>query len=560
MKKAILGLFLLLFTTCIFGQSYNDYLKKAKDFEGKKQWCHALGAYYDALATDEDPAAKKEIYYAYKELADAIAAGNPGKGKFNAFALHDEWKNLLIDAEKFGSSFPVTKVEIGPLKLQTLDYQTKTATYYAEIRSGELNGSYYSDRYEKTIAIIAEGYKKAYKTDWESDLPGDWPEYSVSYRKDGKYNVNGALVFQKGIQYYTENSFWSGGKPYHEETYYYNAFTRDLTDYKFNIVDANGKELVKGKRFLLGEERSITFSGIKPDVMDLIDNGKAWLNPVAVYLEYGKYSNADDKGGRSFIKNFPEVQLPLDKAVFLGSHYKGDTAAVNFDKVLHHITAEKEAKKKAEAEARLAKEKADPESIYYLVNNNFITIPGKNYAILKTEVSQKLYTAVMGKNPSDVDMKGDNLPVIRVSWYDAIAFCNALSKKFVLTPVYIIDSDRVTQNPSADGFRLPSEAEWEYGAKGGENFKYAGSNNGDEVGWFSGGPHPVAQKKANGYGLYDMSGNVWEWCWDVEGHTTNHYIRGGAATGSDYEVSGRKTCAARSMRTDIGFRIVRTVK
>ncbi|MBO7429485.1 MAG: SUMF1/EgtB/PvdO family nonheme iron enzyme [Spirochaetia bacterium] len=558
MKKAILGLFLLLFTTCIFGQSYNDYLKKAKDFEGKKQWCHALGAYYDALATDEDPAAKKEIYYAYKELADAIAAGNPGKGKFNAFALHDEWKNLLIDAEKFGSSFPVTKVEIGPLKLQTLDYQTKTATYYAEIRSGELNGSYYSDRYEKTIAIIAEGYKKAYKTDWESDLPGDWPEYSVSYRKDGKYNVNGALVFQKGIQYYTENSFWSGGKPYHEETYYYNAFTRDLTDYKFNIVDANGKELVKGKRFLLGEERSITFSGIKPDVMDLIDNGKAWLNPVAVYLEYGKYSNADDKGGRSFIKNFPEVQLPLDKAVFLGSHYKGDIAAVNFEKASIMI-------EKLTAEALLAKEKADPKSLYNSVINNLKAIPGKNFEILCTEVTQKLYQEIMGENPSG--FKGDNLPVENVSWHDAVEFCNALSKKTGLTPVYTIELLNygidiiVKQNDSANGFRLPTEEEWEYAAKGGDNYIFAGSNNIDDVAWYRDNSdsktHPVAQKKSNGYGLYDMNGNVWEWCWDH--YYSKHPICGGCYGDKEYDNKYRIE-EFKYKWSNCGFRIVRTVK
>jgi hypothetical protein len=558
MKKAILGLFLLLFTTCIFGQSYNDYLKKAKDFEGKKQWCHALGAYYDALATDEDPAAKKEIYYAYKELADAIAAGNPGKGKFNAFALHDEWKNLLIDAEKFGSSFPVTKVEIGPLKLQTLDYQTKTATYYAEIRSGELNGSYYSDRYEKTIAIIAEGYKKAYKTDWESDLPGDWPEYSVSYRKDGKYNVNGALVFQKGIQYYTENSFWSGGKPYHEETYYYNAFTRDLTDYKFNIVDANGKELVKGKRFLLGEERSITFSGIKPDVMDLIDNGKAWLNPVAVYLEYGKYSNADDKGGRSFIKNFPEVQLPLDKAVFLGSHYKGDIAAVNFEKASIMI-------EKLTAEALLAKEKADPKSLYNSVINNLKAIPGKNFEILCTEVTQKLYQEIMGENPSG--FKGDNLPVENVSWHDAVEFCNALSKKTGLTPVYTIELLNygidiiVKQNDSANGFRLPTKEEWEYAAKGGDNYIFAGSNNIDDVAWYRDNSdsktHPVAQKKSNGYGLYDMNGNVWEWCWDH--YYSKHPICGGCYGDKEYDNKYRIE-EFKYKWSNCGFRIVRTVK
>lgn len=131
-----------------------------------------------------------------------------------------------------------------------------------------------------------------------------------------------------------------------------------------------------------------------------------------------------------------------------------------------------------------------------------------DYYIGQTEVTQALWEAVMGSNPSD--SKGDNLPVERVSWDDCQMFIQKLNQL------------------TGKQFRLPTEAEWEYAARGGRKsrgYKYAGGNNIDSVAWCDGNSgnetHPVATKQANELGIYDMSGNVLEWCSDWCGDYTS---------------------------------------
>lgn len=224
-----------------------------------------------------------------------------------------------------------------------------------------------------------------------------------------------------------------------------------------------------------------------------------------------------------------------------------------------------------------------------------------NFYIGKYEVTQKEWIAIMGSNPAK--FKGDNLPVETVSWYDCIEYCNRRSVKEGLRPYYHIDKDKkdtsntsgsddikwtVTIDKDANGYRLPTEVEWEYAAGGGrmsKSYTYSGSDQVDETGWYwknSGDTYltsnwswpmleknnnktqPIGSKKPNELGLYDMSGNVREWCWDQQGGNgidapQGRIWKGGGWMGADFccEPSFRASYEATGKGPDQGFRICR---
>ncbi len=142
------------------------------------------------------------------------------------------------------------------------------------------------------------------------------------------------------------------------------------------------------------------------------------------------------------------------------------------------------------------------------------------------ETTQDEWQAAMGDNPSYFFECGGDCPVEWVSWREAIEFCNRLSEIEGYTPAYTINGDDVAWDQSANGYRLPTEAEWEYACRAGTTTSlYNGMISDcfvdsicDGNAWYYGtsdiSTHPVMQKTPNSWGLYDISGNVWEWCWD----------------------------------------------
>jgi len=150
--------------------------------------------------------------------------------------------------------------------------------------------------------------------------------------------------------------------------------------------------------------------------------------------------------------------------------------------------------------------------------------PGKTVTVsafwmAETPVTQAQYQAVTGANPAR--FQGPNNPVEQVSWFDAVAFCNQLSARDGLAPAYRLDGSKVTWDPLAPGWRLPTEAEFEFAARGGaasQGFAFPGSNAAESVAWgYSNSQkrtHVVKELPPNELGLWGLAGNVWQWCWD----------------------------------------------
>jgi formylglycine-generating enzyme required for sulfatase activity len=201
----------------------------------------------------------------------------------------------------------------------------------------------------------------------------------------------------------------------------------------------------------------------------------------------------------------------------------------------------------------------------------------RKVAFGKTEVTQALWWQLMHSKPSG--FLGDDLPVEGITWDEAIDLANKLSARDGYTPAYTVNAGAVTWNPDANGWRLPTEAEWEAAARGGGTTVWAGSDKPADVAWVSananGRTHPAGTLAPNALGLYDMSGNVAEWTWDWYGaydatatdpkgpdQGESRVYRGGSWSDDDKaaRVAARRSSVPAGRLHTVGVRLVRTVR
>jgi len=201
-----------------------------------------------------------------------------------------------------------------------------------------------------------------------------------------------------------------------------------------------------------------------------------------------------------------------------------------------------------------------------------------SFYIGRFPVTQAEFQEIMGRNPST--FRGPNLPVEQVSWFDAIEFSNRRSIRAGLTPVYTINGNNVTWNREANGYRLPTEAEWEFACRAGTQTPFNTGSSSIDAGWHSGNSggrtHPVGQKQPNAWGLYDMHGNVLEWCWDWYGAFSTEaqtnpqgpsWGVGRVYRGGSWRFAAHQTRSAFRFRNNpnlrinfVGFRLARNVE
>ena len=332
-----------------------------------------------------------------------------------------------------------------------------------------------------------------------------------------------------------------------------------------NLIVPNGNEV-----FVAGSQTIIKWAGVAPDELVEIDysinNGQSWEKIASQVngLEYNWTVPARESDSClarvTTVDNSATLDIPL-ALIPKGNFIMGNTGKYG----------------------------GFPEEF----PNHSVSI-SYDFLMSKYEISQHIYQTIMGNNPSQ--FKGDSLPVEMISWDDAIEFCNKLSDFFNLDRCYNIIIDpksqlkSITCNWDANGYRLPTEAEWEYAYKAGttSDFYNGDINETDcipidtilnEIGWYCSNSklqtQKIGQKLPNKFGLFDMSGNVWEWCWDYFGiyNKDSSIDPKGASTGTSRIlrggswVSNANFCRA-SLRysfpegrsNGFGIRVLRVVK
>ncbi len=551
-----------------------EKLLQGQSFEAQGLWVHALGTYYDLM--DNNPTIESvETYNSFQKLADAIKSGKPGYGNYSGTELKNAWKKFQLEYEQYWLEESCVQIAKHTKIAKDNDHS------YSLLFSVEIAEKY------KTLN---ESVRNGFQTPWKesgSDINSKWLQYEYDdyvcqYQDFEKiilpenYKFEFILADEKGKNIFGTRKFSAKGN----EIFKINGIEK-------KNVSAVEKASVQVTKWGY-EGRYVDFISID---LKKIKNAKD--NPVPkVGAEIEKYRNAASGYGK-ILDCEVLSQRENNKSIGLGEitdaevkKQKIKNSSQGFGSVTDFQLAEEKNRNKKSGYGELSNFQAETQrkvnkragfgeitdkqldiqnKIFdYLVMKN---IPDRNYQMLCTEVTQRIYEAVMEENPSEY--VNEDFPVENVSWYDIIYFCNRLSEIYALTPVYSVNGSTATvdwnyvphtgsvlegvvvENIKAAGFRLPTQGEWDYAANGGKKFYYSGSDSFDEVAWNTYDQHPVAQKMPNDYGMYDMSGNVNEWWWTASGDFRCY---------SDYSVNNRHKVPPESRFPTVGFRILKLIE
>ena len=500
-----------------------------------------------------------DYYYEYCKIQNAFTSGSPGNTeRSSASEIHSAWSSVLKDFELYWKdNCPMENYSVYKNGVQLKKVgQTRpggTADFCMDIDWKESRAFLYMREAIKT------GLKKAYDYSWK-DIPEAWPNASVF-----SLEKNSSLQEKLLAEVCGQTGCAS----------YFSVSGQSLYEVSLDIIDRfNSKVLFKGSLQILKKNGEYMFFDVPEEVADLVQKGKTSVKVSSFVLHYGKASKS----------------FPLEAALQILPSYEL-TPPVSLTKGLSQDALEYSKRRFFSANEKILKaiKNSDSYSLQKELDKYFVNITGavflmgsnKNaenefpahqvkidsYKMMSIEIPQWLYKAVTGESP--VSFTEDSLPAERISWHKAVLFCNRLSELAGLEPCYSgVNKDslggtgNVKCNFNANGYRLPTEAEWEYAAKAftsgnqANQTLYSGGNSAEDfaVTSFSSkrnGPAKVASLKPNSWGLYDMSGNVWEWCSDVYGEYKAGYAENpaGAQEGEGYVLRGGSWASSYSPKT-----------
>lgn len=445
MKKLNLIFIMMIFAAASLvsqepSSKYKNLLARAKQYESDKKYVYALGSYYDAIAAEPTLLAK-EAYDSFVALKTLITEGNPGFKTDDEFVLHDSWKALMSEFEKYWTENIPLKFYIEELQKGDVDFVNRTTNYTLPY------GWDYNKKYLEMLTILCRGYISVRRSDW-SDLPkveyfdvyfynhwSGWPEssYGSSYEIPVTGEKDGILYSSLSVKYdYTDSKnrfhkkFYTRYLGYHLASLRgidYNIFV-NITDESGNVLWTEERNFPEGDVYYLTASDSIKnynsyrqnynipFKNIPQNISNLINSGKTKVKVDSLFLEYGSPEQHFKK------------QIPLSQVIFDSLDGNKDIDPI---KIYENLNAEA-VKTQAKAEAGKEKENAIKEFVSQ-INSLVVFVPETSVKISKNAVSKKFYYTVMETNYENKNEVMDESPVKNLSKTDVQNFLAKLNSE-----------------------------------------------------------------------------------------------------------------------------------